>query len=250
MTMNNHATLEKMQQMKFYGMAQAFKASLESKLGSQMQADELLAHLIEQEWLDREERKTQRHIRSARFRYQATLEEIDYSSGRNLDKNQLLRLVDCSFIDRKENLLITGPTGVGKSYIASAIGYQACRLGYKVRYFNTAKLFTWMTMSKADHSYLRELTKLEKTDLLIIDDFGLQSIEGANRMMLMEVIEDRHGKQSTLVASQLPQEKWYELFDDSTIADAVLDRLTHNAHKIALKGESMRKLKSGLRNNL
>ncbi|MEQ9439066.1 MAG: IS21-like element helper ATPase IstB [Cyclobacteriaceae bacterium] len=247
--MNNHATLEKMQQMKFYGMAQAFKASLESKLDGPMQADELLAYFIEQEWLDREARKTQRLIRSARFRYQATLEEIDYSSGRNLDKNQLMRLVDCSFINRQENLLITGPTGVGKSYIASAIGYQACRLGYKVRYFNTAKLFTWMTMSKADHSYLRELTKLEKTDLLIIDDFSLQPIEGTNRMMLMEVIEDRHGKQSTLVASQLPQEKWYELFDDSTIADAVLDRLTHNAHKIALKGESMRKLKSKLRNN-
>lgn len=247
--MNNHATMEKMQQMKLYGMVQAFKASLESKLNDQMQADELLAHLIEQEWLDREQRKTQRHIRSARFRYQATIEEIDYSSGRSLDKNQLLRLADCSFIDRKENLLITGPTGVGKSYLASAVGYQACRLGYKVRYFNMAKLFNWMTMSKADNSYLRELTRLEKTDLLIIDDFGLQPIDGSNRMMLMEVIEDRHGKHSTLVASQLPQEKWYELFDDSTIADAILDRLTHNAHKIALKGESMRKLKSSLRNN-
>ena len=247
--MNNQATLEKMQQMKFYGMAEAFKASLESKLNSQMQADELLAHLIEQEWLDREERKTKRHIRSARFRYQATIEEIDYSSGRNLDKNQLMRLLDCSFIDRKENLLLTGPTGVGKSYIASALGYQACRQGYKVRYFNTAKLFNWMTMSKADNSYLRELARLEKTDLLIIDDFGLQPIDGTNRMMLMEVIEDRHGKHSTLIASQLPQEKWYELFDDSTIADAVMDRLTHNAHKIALKGESMRKLKSPLRNN-
>lgn len=247
--MNNHATLEKMQQMKLYGMVQAFRASLESKLNDQLQADELLAHLIEQEWLDREQRKTQRHIRSARFRYQATIEEIDYSSGRSLDKNQLLRLADCSFIDRKENLLITGPTGVGKSYLASAIGYQACKLGHKVRYFNMAKLFNWMTMSKADNSYLRELTRLEKTDLLIIDDFGLQPIEGSNRMMLMEVIEDRHGKHSTLVASQLPQEKWYELFDDSTIADAILDRLTHNAHKIALKGESMRKLKSSLRNN-
>lgn len=247
--MNNHATMEKMQQMKLYGMAQAFRASLESKLNDQMQADELLTHLIEQEWLDREQRKTQRHIRSARFRYQATIEEVDYSSGRSLDKNQLMRLADCSFISRKENLLITGPTGVGKSYLASAIGYQACRLGYKVRYFNMAKLFNWMTMSKADNSYLRELTRLEKTDLLIIDDFGLQPIDGSNRMMLMEVIEDRHGKHSTLVASQLPQEKWYELFDDSTIADAILDRLTHNAHKIALKGESMRKLKSSLRNN-
>ncbi|TXK20968.1 AAA family ATPase, partial [Pontibacter qinzhouensis] len=197
----------------------------------------------------REHQKTQRHIRAARFRYQASLEELDYSAGRSLDKNQVMRLADCRFIDRKENLLVTGPTGVGKSYLASAIGYQACHLGYKVRYFNMAKLFSWMTMSKADNSYLRELTRLEKTDLLIIDDFGLQPIDGSNRMMLMEVIEDRHGKHSTLIASQLPQEKWYELFDDSTIADAILDRLTHNAHKIVLKGESMRKLKSGIRNN-
>ncbi|TXK21998.1 AAA family ATPase, partial [Pontibacter qinzhouensis] len=197
----------------------------------------------------REHQKTQRHIRAARFRYQASLEELDYSAGRSLDKNQVMRLADCSFIDRKENLLVTGPTGVGKSYLASAIGYQACHLGFKVRYFNMAKLFSWMTMSKADNSYLRELTRLEKTDLLIIDDFGLQPIDGSNRMMLMEVIEDRHGKHSTLIASQLPQEKWYELFDESTIADAILDRLTHNAHKIVLKGESMRKLKSGIRNN-
>lgn len=247
--MNNHATLEKMQQLKFFGMARAFKASLESKLGGQIQADELLAHLIEEEWLEREHQKTQRYIRSARFRYQATIEEIDYAAQRQLDKNQFLRLSDCSFIGRKENLLITGSTGVGKSYLASALGYQACRMGYKVRYFNTAKLFTWMTMSKADHSYLRELNKLEKTHLLVLDDFGLQPIEGVNRMMLMEIIEDRHGKQATLIASQLPQEKWYELFDDNTIADAVLDRLIHNAHKIALKGESMRKLKTTLRNN-
>lgn len=247
--MNNHQTLEKMRHMKLHGMLQAFKASLESRRCEQMQADELLAHLIEEEWLEREHQKTRRHIRSARFRYQASLEEVDYAAGRSLDKNQVMRLADCSFIDRKENLLVTGPTGVGKSYLASAIGYQACHSGYKVRYFNMAKLFSWMTMSKADNSYLRELTRLEKTDLLIIDDFGLQPIDGSNRMMLMEVIEDRHGKHSTLIASQLPQEKWYELFDDSTIADAILDRLTHNAHKIVLKGESMRKLKSGIRNN-
>ena len=246
--MNNHATIEKMHQMKLFGMLKAFKASLQTKHAS-MQADELLAHLVEEEWLDRDQRKTQRHIRTARFRYQASIEEIDYSSKRNLDKNQMMRVLDCSFIDRKENLLITGPTGVGKSYLASAIGHQACSMGYKVRYFNTAKLFTWMSMSKADNSYLRELTKLEKTQLLIIDDFGLQPIEGANRMMLMEIIEDRHGKHSTLIASQLPQEKWYELFDDSTVADAVLDRLLHNGHKIALKGESMRKLKSSLSNH-
>lgn len=247
--MNNHATLEKMLEMKFFGMARAFKASLESKLYTHLQADEFLAQLIEEEHLDRDNRKTQRHIRAARFRYQASIEEIDFISQRGLDKNQMMRLFDCDFIDRKENLIITGPTGVGKSYLASAIGHQACRMGYKVRYFNTSKLFHWMMMSKADNSYLRELSKLEKTHLLILDDFGLQPVEGANRMMLMEMIEDRHGKQATLIASQLPHEKWYELFDDNTIADAVLDRLMHNAHKIALKGESMRKVRSKLKND-
>lgn len=175
--MNNQATLEKLSQLKLYGMQTAFKASLASKLHGQLTTDELLAYLVESEWLDREKRKTERYIRSAHFRYQASVEEIDYNTQRGLDKNQLLRLFDCSFIANKENLLITGPTGAGKSYIASAVGYQACRMGYKVRYFNTAKLFSYMTMSKADHSYLRELNKLATTQLLILDDFGLAPIE-------------------------------------------------------------------------
>ncbi|MDJ1498971.1 IS21-like element helper ATPase IstB [Cytophagaceae bacterium DM2B3-1] len=239
--MNNQATLEKLSQLKLYGMLAAFKASLDSKLSQNMQADELLAHLVESEWIDREKRKTERYIRSAHFRYQACIEQIDYTTQRGLDKNQLLRLVDCSYIDKKENLLITGPTGAGKSYLASALGYQACRMGYKVRYFNTTKLFTYMTMSKADNSYLRELHKLASTDLLIVDDFGLAPIEAHQRLMLLEIIEDRHGKQATLIASQLPQAEWYGLFGDQTIADAILDRLVHNAHKIVLNGESMRK---------
>jgi len=243
--MNTKATLEKMQQMKFYGMARAYQASLTQKNNNdQMSIDGLVAHLIETEWLDREDRKTNRYIRAARFRYPASVEQIDYYTPRNLDKNQILRLSDSSYIRRNENLIITGPTGVGKSYIASALGYQACQQGFKVRYFNLNKLFSWMHISKADNSYLKELNKLEKTNLLIIDDFGLQPIEGQNRLLLLEIMEDRYDIQSTIIASQMPVEKWYDMFDDNTVADAILDRLIHRSHRIVLKGESMRKVKS------
>jgi len=242
--MNTQATLERMHQMKFYGMANAYQAALQQKSGEQMPLDTLVAHLVDSEWMDREHRKTGRYIRAARFRYPASIEQIDYYSARNLDKNQILRLSDGSYLERNENIIITGPTGVGKSYIASAFGHQACQQGYKVRYFNLNKLFSWMHMSKADNSYLKELNKLEKTNLLILDDFGLQSIDGPNRLLLLEIMEDRYDLQSTIIASQLPVEKWYEMFDDNTVADAILDRLIHRAHRIALKGESLRKVKT------
>lgn len=244
MYMNTQATLEKMHQMKFYGMAKAYQTSLQQKNSDPIPMDHLIAHLVDSEWLDREHRKTDRHIRAAKFRYPASIEQIDYYSARNLDKEQVLRLADCSYLNRSENIIITGPTGVGKSYIASALGYQACNQGFKVRYFNLNKLFSWMHMSKADNSYLKELNKLEKTNLLILDDFGLQSIDGPNRMLLLEIIEDRYDRQSTIIASQLPVEKWYDMFDDNTVADAILDRLIHRSHRIALKGDSMRKVKN------
>jgi DNA replication protein DnaC len=242
--MNTHATVEKMNQMKFYGMANAYQTSLQQKTGEQMPLDTLVAHLVDSEWLDREHRKTGRYIRAARFRYPASIEQIDYYATRHLDKDQILRLADGSYLQRNENMIITGPTGVGKSYIASAFGHQACHQGFKVRYFNLNKLFSWMHISKADNSYLKELNKLEKTDLLILDDFGLQSIEGPNRLLLLEIMEDRYDRQSTIIASQLPVEKWHEMFDDNTVADAILDRLIHRAHRIALKGESLRKVKT------
>jgi len=242
--MNTHATVEKMHQMKFYGMARAYQTCVQQKSGEQMPLDTLVAHLVDSEWLDREHRKTGRYIRAARFRYPASIEQIDYYAARHLDKGQILRLADSSYLQRNENIIITGPTGVGKSYIASAFGHQACHQGFKVRYFNLNKLFSWMHISKADNSYLKELNKLEKTDLLILDDFGLQSIEGPNRLLLLEIMEDRYDRQSTIIASQLPVENWHEVFDDNTVADAILDRLIHRAHRIALKGESMRKVKA------
>jgi DNA replication protein DnaC len=237
----NTITLEKMGQMKLLGMQRMFQTIIESNNHQNLTTDEFISMLIQSEWEDRESRKLKRRLRFARFRYQACVEEINYQHNRNLDKNLIIRFTDCSFISRGENILITGPTGVGKSYIASALGYQACLKGYKVIYFNLQKLFTALKISKADGSYLKEIDHIEKQDLLILDDFGLQPLDANNRMMLLEIIEDRHSKKSTIISSQLPPDKWYEIIGESTIADAILDRLFNCSHKINLKGESMRK---------
>lgn len=237
----NSTLLNKMSQMKFYGMQQAYQTLLDSNQHHSLTNDEVVSMLIQAEWEDRENRKVNRYLRTARFRYQASIEEVNFTASRGLDKTQLLRLADCSFINKKQNILITGPTGVGKSYLASALGHQACIQGYKTLYFNTQKLFPRLTLSKADGSYLKQVSKIEKHDLLILDDFGLQPLDNNTRMMLLEIIEDRHGRKSTIISSQLPVAKWYEIIGDSTVADAILDRMVHTAHRLDLKGESLRK---------
>ena len=234
-------TVETMNAMKFSGMVEAFQASLQTRQSEKFTPDEFINYLIQAEWDHRQNRKVNLAIRRARFRYQAILEDIDFTSGRGLDKNQILRLSDCSFIEKNECVLIAGATGVGKSHLASALGHQACVKGYKVLYFNTAKLFSKLRMSKADASYTREINKLAKQDLLILDDFGLHPLDAPTRLMLLEIIEDRHGRKSTIIASQIPITKWYDILEEETIADAILDRLIHHAHRIELKGESMRK---------
>lgn len=239
----NSTILNKMSQMKFYGMHQTYQSLLNSNQHHNLTNDEIVGMLIQAEWEDRENRKINRYQKTARFRYQANIEEVDFTAVRGLDKTQLLRLADCGFIKKKENLLITGPTGVGKSYIASAIGNQACIYGYRTLYFNAQKLFPQLKMMKADGSYLKQMSKIEKYDLLILDDFGLQPLDNSSRMMLLEIIEDRHGRMSTIVSSQLPVAQWYEIIGDSTVADAILDRLVHSANRIELKGESLRKNK-------
>ena len=239
----NSTILNQMSQMKFYGMQQAYRTLLESHQHHNLTQDELVGMLIQAEWEERENRKVNRYLRTARFRYRACIEEVDFNAQRGLDKTQLLRLADGSFIQKKENILITGPTGVGKSYLASALGHQACIQGYRTLYFNTQKLFPFLNISKADGSYLKQIGKIERHDLLILDDFGLQPLDGNARMMLLEIIEDRHGRKSTIISSQLPVAKWYEIIGDSTVADAILDRMAHTAHRLELKGESLRKIK-------
>jgi DNA replication protein DnaC len=237
----NASTLEKMRKMKFFGMFRTFKTSLESGKTENTTPDEMIAALIEAEWDDRQNRAIERQLKNARFRYKASIENLYYNSDRNIDRNQVLRFAECSFIDKHENILITGSTGIGKSYLASAIGHQACSEGYKVLYHNTQKLFGKLKMAKADGSYIREIAKIERQNLLILDDFGIQPFDAQSRAALMEIIEDRHGKGSTIITSQVPVNKWFEVIGEQTVADAILDRIIHESHRMELKGESLRK---------
>jgi DNA replication protein DnaC len=237
----NAKIIEKMKTMKFYGMLRAFRTSLESGEASKLTSDEMIAHLIDEEWDDRYNRKIARSMTNAKFRYKASIEQMYFESDRGMDKNLVMRLAECSFLDRKENILITGSTGIGKSYLASALGQQACTLGYRVMYLNSSKLFAKLKMAKADNSYVSEIAKMERQQLVIIDDFGIQPLDAQSRAMFMEIIEDRHGKGSTIITSQVPVTKWYEVIGEQTIADAIMDRLIHNAHRLELKGESLRK---------
>ena len=237
----NEQAIKRMREMKFYGMLRAFQTSIESDTMKDLTKDEMVAQLVEEEWDDRCNRKIARNMHNARFHYKASIEQMHFDVDRGIDKNQVMRLAECLFIEKKENIMITGSTGIGKSYLASAIGQQACTLGYRVMYTNATKLFAKLKMAKADGSYMNEIAKMERQHLLIIDDFGIQPLDSQNRSTLMEIIEDRHEKASTLITSQIPVSKWYEVIGEKTIADAIMDRIIHNAHRLELTGESLRK---------
>lgn len=237
----NEVTLTRMKQMKLHGMHGAFRTAIETGKTDDYTIDQFVSMITDAEWDDRNNRKIERAMKNARFHYKATVENVVYEHARNIDQTKLLRLAECDFIKKSENVLISGSTGAGKSYIATALGYQACIEGYRVLYFNTTKLFSKLKMAKADGSYMKELAKIARHQLIILDDFGLQPLDGQNRIALLEIIEDRHNRGSMLVTSQIPVSKWYDIIGEKTIADAILDRLIHQSHRIELMGESMRK---------
>jgi DNA replication protein DnaC len=236
-------SLEQLRELRLHGMATALDGILTAKQSSHMSSEQMLELLIQYEVDSRQSRKVDRLTKQARFRYSASIEQIPASVKQNIDSTQLAMLSTCKWIDEGDNILITGPTGVGKSHMASALGAQACMLGYRTIYYNAQKLFYNLRLSKMEGTHRKLITNMAKADLLIIDDFGLQKLEDLQRLDLMEIIEDRHGLKSTIIASQLPVAAWYEVIGEPTISDAILDRITHQSIRIELKGESLRKKK-------
>lgn len=237
----NKESLDKMNRMRLLGMHHAFETSIETHQMEKFTNDELVHHLVQSEWDDRQYRSLQRGLKNANFRYKASIEQLDYTEQRGLDKNLVQRLSDCSFIQKGEDLFITGSTGTGKSFLASALGQQACLLGYKVLYTNTTKLLSQLKMAKADGAHLKELSGIEKKDVLILDDFGVQPLDAQSRALLLDIIEDRHSKRTTIITSQVPVKKWHEIIGEKTLADAILDRIVHQSIRIELYGDSLRK---------
>lgn len=239
--MNNNQTIEKLRKMRINAMADLHMQHVKNNQLSEVTPDDYLALLTDHEWEDRQNKKIQRLLKQTGFRENATLADVNYSQSRNLDKNMFQRLSSLDFIGRKENLIFTGPSGVGKSYLAQALGHQACMMEYKVLYSITSRLFKRFKLSKVDGTYMKELSKLSKMDVLILDDFGLQSLDKHDRETLMDIIDDRHNQKTTIVSSQIPVSAWYDIIGEGTIADAILDRLVNTAHRIDLKGDSLRK---------
>jgi DNA replication protein DnaC len=241
--MNNHSTIEKMKQMRMTGMAEAYYNNIQSANYHNYTIDQYIAMLVDQEWEHRQERKMNGLVANAKFKHQSSIRDIDYSHPRNLDRNLFERLVSFDFIKKNENIIITGPTGSGKSYLAQALGVHACHMLFKTLYFNTARLMDEIKLSKLQGNYLSLLKKLQNAQLLILDDFGLTAIDQLQRQALLDIVEHKYDSASIIFTSQIPVKDWHGLIGDDTIADAILDRIVYSSHRIELNGESMRKKK-------
>ena len=239
--MSYQHTLEQLHSLRLTGMAEALSQQQMQPQMQQLSFEERLTLLVNHEQVYRDNRRQTRLLKAAKLRVSACVEEIDYQHPRGIDRAYLSSLTHCHWIERKQSLCITGPTGCGKTWLACAFGNQACRQGRSVRYLRLPRLFEQLRIAHGDGSYTRLMNQLAKTDLLILDDWGIQKLTTPQRNDLMEVIEDRNGLLSTLVASQLPVEKWHDFIGEATLADAILDRLLHNAHRLPLTGESMQK---------
>lgn len=244
--MLQHPTVEKLTALKFTGMVKALTEQMRMPDIEQLSFEERLGLLVDRELTERQDRRLQTRLRNARLKQQACIEDIDYRHRRGLDKSLLTRLSSCQWLKEKLNILITGPTGVGKTWLACALAQKACREGYTVLYLRLPRLLQELPLAKGDGSYPKRMATLAKTDVLVLDDWGLSKLIPEQQRDLLEILDDRHGTRSTLVTSQLPVDKWHDIIGDPTLADAILDRLIHNAYKINLKGESMRKQKARL----
>ena len=244
--MLKHPTLDKLHALKLTGMAAALTDQSATPDITDLSFEERLGLLVDREMTERDNRRMTSRLRRAKLRHAAILEDLDYRHSRGLDKGLVQSLASCQWVKEHLNVLITGPTGVGKTWLACALAHKACREGYTAQYVRLTRLLRELTIAKGDGQYAKLLTNLAKVDVLILDDWGLMKLSAENRRDLLEVLEDRHGRRSTIATSQLPIEEWHGIIGDATLADAILDRLVHNAYKINLRGESMRKQQAKL----
>jgi len=241
--MLTNQTVEKLKQMRLVGMAAALEDQLQMSETAGLSFEERLGLMVDREQTMRDNRRLKTRLTKARLRQQASMEDIDYSGSRGLDKGQLLDLSSCRWITEHNNLLLTGPTGAGKTYIACALAQKACRQGLTALYLRLPRLFGDLTIAKGDGRYGKLLVRYSRVDVIVLDDWGVTPMTAENRRDLLEILDDRYEKKSTLITSQLPVEKWHRYLEDPTLADAILDRVVHNAYRVELKGESMRKRK-------
>ena len=237
--MNDSNTIEILKSLRLFGMADAYEASL--RLGSGQTTAEVVAHMAEVELNVRNDRKTERLLKNARLRIPASIDEIEFSPERNLDRDAIQRLAAMDWVNRGSTVLITGPTGAGKSFLASAFGHEACLRGMSTRFLPATKLFPFLRMARGEGSYFDEIKRFAKTALLIIDDFGLMPLENDDRLALLEILDDRYRKAATIIAAQIPISAWHKVIGEPTIADAIMDRLAHTPYIFELKGGSRRK---------
>lgn len=234
-------TITKMKKLKLHGMVKSYEELRNFGKMKELSTDEFLAHLVDFELDIRENNKIARILKAAKFRHKATFADLSFSTSRNLDKKQIAVFTTSAWLLKNENIVLTGPTGVGKSFIACAIGYEACMHTLPVLYFHFGKLMNMLKLAKASGVIEKELKKIQSAKLLILDDFGLEQMDKTGKLFLLEILEDRYGNGSTIITSQLPLKNWHDFIADSTIADAICDRIIHNSHRIELKGESLRK---------